>query len=179
MPEPPITAPCGRLTFLLVAHSSLFWQAGTVRIHSRFAYGDRGFSAVQPGSCVEYRLRVLSVHADRDESIAAIQARATQDAATRKGWGNVWFREGRWDRAARCYKAALAELQEMDTLTADITELTVALGNNLAKAEEKRGSIDQALEVVRATLKRAPADLKALCMACRLCVQKDDLEAVR
>jgi hypothetical protein len=137
---------------------------------------------------------------------AEAEAEALRAAMARKEWGNGWFRQRRMERAIRCYRTGLHLLGPPESAPplaeaagggADSggggggaahrgfrayharrahVALGVALGNNLAKAEEKRGEVSKAMEALAEVLRRDPDNVKALCAGCRLAIAAHELE---
>jgi hypothetical protein len=174
----------------------------TVRIEQRFGYGEDGWPPGGVGACeaLEYEVEVVEVEVPGTEDAAAAVARHAEQW---KLWGNGWFRAGLHERAARCYRSGLQALgpppppppstqntARADAAAANAHTVTsrkqqqqqqqqlgvgVALGSNLAKAEERRGRPTSALQALAEVLERDPTHLRALVSRCRLCTVLGDL----
>jgi hypothetical protein len=157
-------------------------QGCVVRCAAKYGYGGEGWTDVPPGAALEYEVRMLECRP------ASAPVSDLEAATERKELGNLWYRAGRYPRASRCYKAGTqlvgevrkggGETQGGEEETAALLEVAVALGNNLARSEEKMGRLSSAKDAVIGVLMRDPENTKALLAAVRLsCAAYEMLEA--
>jgi len=153
-------------------------ERATVRCGARFAFGSSGRPAARegdetlpPDSGVDFGLYITAL--GTSEEVGALSGRERLEEGERKKVnGNDNFAYADYERAARCYGAALKAVDGMIGGDAGdgegradldaVAKLMVDCGNNLAAAYIKLGQFAKAEGACVAVLSGDPANVKAL-----------------
>lgn len=153
----------------LALRSMHLGETAIVRCSSRFAFGIAGRRVVREGDVLLPPETDVEFEVELTEFGAAPGAESPVDDALRKrSIGNEHFEYYEFEKAARCYGAAIKSVDGVtaevvpDDLIATVNELLINCGNNLAQCYLKLNEFAKAESAAIAVLTLEPSNLKAL-----------------
>ncbi|GLD98155.1 hypothetical protein PINS_up006852 [Pythium insidiosum] len=160
-------------------------DAHEVRCDPRFAYGDKGLDGVVPPD-TPLKLFVELLRVGKRLTADMTPSELLVEAEKKKESGNRYFRERKYDQAAKMYKKALTVLEgwergddgdaDADAEAAKCKELLVALGNNVANVQHRLDQRKEARQSSLEVLQLDPQNLKALYRLAQLALEGGDFD---
>ncbi|KAJ0395755.1 hypothetical protein P43SY_005672 [Pythium insidiosum] len=160
-------------------------DAHEVRCDARFAYGDKGLEGLVPPA-TPLKLFVELLRVGKRLTADMTPAELLVEAEKKKDSGNRYFRELKYDQAAKMYKKALTVLEgwergddgdaDADAQAAKCKELLIALGNNVANVQHRLDQRKEARQSSLEVLQLDPQNLKALYRLAQLALDGGDFD---